>query len=178
MAATKKTLRADPLAPSTQIATIRGASTRVLHSERRQGIALVLITMLLFAAHDALSKHLARYYPASELPWVRYLTHVVLIVALFGRHMGVARSDRPASHRARGAGCGDSGTAAQLVHDDAGRLLADGLPRHLDGSRPLPADRSLPAHSPHRSRAFSYTHLVWAVLLWDPHSARRAMRVP
>lgn len=31
---------------------------------------------------------------------------------------------------------------------------------------------------PRRSRAFSYTHLVWAVLLGDPHSARRPMRVP
>ncbi len=54
---------------------------------RKQGIAIVLITMLLFAAYDATSKYLAPRYPIPELLWVRYVTHAGLILIVFGRKM-------------------------------------------------------------------------------------------
>ena len=64
------------------------ASAGWLASPRGQGIALVLVTMLLFAGYDALSKYLAHLYPVSELLWVRYLTHAAFMLALFGPGMG------------------------------------------------------------------------------------------
>ena len=51
---------------------------------RKQAIAQVLGIMVMFAAYDAISKYLARAYPIPELLWIRYLTHVSLILALFG----------------------------------------------------------------------------------------------
>lgn len=50
-------------------------------------MALVLTSMLLFAVYDALSKYLARHYPVPELLWVRYATHAVLMLVMFGPHM-------------------------------------------------------------------------------------------
>lgn len=66
-------------------------------SPRQQGIGLVLVTMVMFAAYDAISKFLARGYPIPELLWIRYITHVTLIMVLFGRRMGgdLIRSSRP-----------------------------------------------------------------------------------
>lgn len=56
-------------------------------TDKRQGMALVLITMVLFAVYDALSKYLARHYPVPELLWVRYVTHATLMLVLFGPRM-------------------------------------------------------------------------------------------
>ena len=66
-------------------------------SDRNQGIALILITMLLFAAHDVTSKYLARYYPVPELLWVRYITHVLFMSIVFGprMRMGLVRTSHP-----------------------------------------------------------------------------------
>ena len=64
---------------------------------RKQAIAQVLGIMVMFAAYDAISKYLARAYPIPELLWIRYLTHVSLILVLFGRRMGwdLIRTARP-----------------------------------------------------------------------------------
>ena len=64
-----------------------GAAARTPDTNRKQGIALVLVTMLLFAIYDALSKYLARHYPVPELLWARYVTHAALMAALFGPRM-------------------------------------------------------------------------------------------
>lgn len=67
------------------------------NTKRKQGMALVLTSMLLFAVYDALSKYLARHYPVPELLWVRYVTHAVLMLALFGPRMrtGLLKTSRP-----------------------------------------------------------------------------------
>ncbi|MDR1709350.1 MAG: DMT family transporter [Candidatus Accumulibacter sp.] len=67
-------------------------------TERGQGIALVLVTMLLFVIHDALSKFLTRYYPVFELLWIRYLIHVGFMLAVFAPRMkmNLVRTHRPA----------------------------------------------------------------------------------
>lgn len=69
----------------------------LLATQRRQGIALVLLTMLLFAGYDALSKYLARHYPVPQLLWVRYLTHAGFMLVVFGPRMGwrLVRTGRP-----------------------------------------------------------------------------------
>lgn len=74
-----------------------GRTTAWRLTPRQQGIALVLVTMVMFAAYDAISKYLARGYPIPELLWIRYVTHVTLLVALFGRRMGwdIVRTARP-----------------------------------------------------------------------------------
>ena len=65
----------------------RRTQTDLSNSTKKQGILLVLVTMLLFAAHDVTSKYLTRYYPVSELLWVRYLTHVLFMLTVFGPRM-------------------------------------------------------------------------------------------
>ncbi|MDR3221142.1 MAG: DMT family transporter [Candidatus Accumulibacter sp.] len=60
---------------------------RLLASDRERGIALILVTMMLFAIHDAISKFMTRYYPVTELLWVRYLVHVLFMLAVFGPRM-------------------------------------------------------------------------------------------
>ncbi|MDR3300449.1 MAG: DMT family transporter [Candidatus Accumulibacter sp.] len=60
---------------------------RLLASDRERGIALVLATMLLFVIHDSLSRYLTRYYPVTELLWVRYLIHVGFTLVVFGPRM-------------------------------------------------------------------------------------------
>ena len=64
---------------------------------KNQGILLVLGAMLLFAAHDVTSKYLTRYYPVAELLWVRYLTHVLFMLVVFGprMRMGLIQTGRP-----------------------------------------------------------------------------------
>lgn len=67
--------------------TSRDVASLVLGTEKKQGIALVLLTMLLFAIYDALSKYLAGHYPVPELLWVRYVTHATFMLAVFGPRM-------------------------------------------------------------------------------------------
>lgn len=66
-------------------------------SGKNQGIALVLVTMVLFAAHDVTSKYLAHHYPVPELLWVRYVTHVTFMSIVFGPRMRMAliKTHRP-----------------------------------------------------------------------------------
>ncbi len=66
-------------------------------TERERSIALVLVTMLLFASYDAMSKYMTRYYPVTELLWVRYLIHVVFMLAVFGPKMrlGLIQTRQP-----------------------------------------------------------------------------------
>jgi drug/metabolite transporter (DMT)-like permease len=58
-----------------------------LASDRERGIAFVLATMLLFASYDAVSKYLTRFYPVTELLWVRYVMHAGFMLAVFGPRM-------------------------------------------------------------------------------------------
>lgn len=71
---------------------------RALASERDRGIALVLVTMLLFVVHDTISKYMTRHYPVTEVLWIRYVVHVVFMLAVFGPRMklGLVRTHRPA----------------------------------------------------------------------------------
>jgi len=58
-------------------------------SARSKATLLVLAAMVLFAAYDALAKHLAATYPVTELLWVRYATHAGLMLLVFGPTMGL-----------------------------------------------------------------------------------------
>jgi drug/metabolite transporter (DMT)-like permease len=71
--------------------------THAFASERERGIALILVTMLLFAVHDATSKYLTRHYPIAELLWVRYMVHAVFMLVVFGPRMrlNLVRTRRP-----------------------------------------------------------------------------------
>lgn len=71
--------------------------TRFLASERDRGIAFVLATTVLFVIHDAISKHVARYYPVTEVLWVRYLVHAAFMLAVFAPRMrlDLVRARRP-----------------------------------------------------------------------------------
>jgi drug/metabolite transporter (DMT)-like permease len=65
-------------------------STCFFASDRARGIALILVTTVLFVIHDAISKHVARHYPIAEVLWVRYLVHVAFMLAMFGPRMGLS----------------------------------------------------------------------------------------
>jgi drug/metabolite transporter (DMT)-like permease len=69
----------------------------VFDSERERGVALVLVTMLLFAMHDLISKYMTRHYPVTELLWVRYLVHAAFMLAVFAPRMrlNLLRTRRP-----------------------------------------------------------------------------------
>ncbi|MDR2450343.1 MAG: DMT family transporter [Candidatus Accumulibacter sp.] len=76
-----------------------------LASDRERGIALVLITMALFAGYDAISKYLTRFYPVTELLWARYVMHAVFMLAVFGPRMrlDLVRTHHPVLQIARSA---------------------------------------------------------------------------
>jgi drug/metabolite transporter (DMT)-like permease len=70
-----------------------------------RGIALMSLTVLLFAVLDTLTKYLTRFYPVNVILWCRYLIQVVLMVLVFAPSMGqrLFRSTRPLQQLARAA---------------------------------------------------------------------------
>lgn len=57
----------------------------------------MLVIIVMFAGYDATSKFLSPRYPVSELLWIRYITHVLLLLTFFGPKMrwGLIRTTRP-----------------------------------------------------------------------------------
>jgi drug/metabolite transporter (DMT)-like permease len=53
--------------------------------------------MVLFSVYDAISKYLTRDYPVAELLWIRYLAHVIFMLAVFGPRMrlSLVKTHRP-----------------------------------------------------------------------------------
>lgn len=82
------------------IATFREAQSN------RLGIALMCLTMLVFATQDALSKHLVSRYDVFVVTAIRYWFMALLATMLAARHMGglraTVRSARPALQIGRG----------------------------------------------------------------------------
>lgn len=68
------------------------------------GVLLILLSGLLLASHDGLSKHLTQLYPVFMVVWARYLAQVILMLGLFAPRMGrrVFRTLRPWPQLLRG----------------------------------------------------------------------------
>jgi len=68
------------------------------------GVLLVLLSGMLLASHDGLSKYLTQLYPVFLVVWARYLAQVVLMLGLFAPRMGrrVFRTLRPWPQLLRG----------------------------------------------------------------------------
>ncbi|MFV0453419.1 MAG: DMT family transporter [Pseudomonas sp.] len=52
------------------------------------GVLLILLSGMLLASHDGLSKYLAQSYPVFLVVWARYLAQVVLMLGMFAPRMG------------------------------------------------------------------------------------------
>ena len=52
------------------------------------GVLLILLSGMLLASHDGLSKYLTQLYPVFLVVWARYLAQVVLMLGLFTPRMG------------------------------------------------------------------------------------------
>jgi drug/metabolite transporter (DMT)-like permease len=57
---------------------------------RRRGIALVAVATLCFATLDAAAKWLVKTVPVAEVVWLRFATHVLLMLALLLPRRGLA----------------------------------------------------------------------------------------
>ncbi|MFO1273019.1 MAG: DMT family transporter [Rubrivivax sp.] len=57
---------------------------------RRRAIALVAVSTLCFAALDAVAKWLVRTLPVAEVVWLRFATHVLLMLAVLLPCRGIA----------------------------------------------------------------------------------------
>lgn len=68
------------------------------------GVLLILVSCLVLATHDGLSKHLTLFYPVFLVIWARYLAQTVLMAALFMPRMGrrVFHTLRPGLQLCRG----------------------------------------------------------------------------
>lgn len=68
------------------------------------GVLLILVSCLVLATHDGLSKHLTQLYPVFLVIWARYMAQTVLMVALFAPRMGrrVFHTLRPGLQLCRG----------------------------------------------------------------------------
>ncbi|MCQ4289340.1 DMT family transporter [Pseudomonas stutzeri] len=68
------------------------------------GVLLILISCLVLASHDGLSKHLTLIYPVFLVIWARYMAQTVLMAALFAPRMGrrVFHTLRPGLQLCRG----------------------------------------------------------------------------
>lgn len=69
------------------------------------GISLVLVSSLLFATHDNISKYLTLLYPPVLVVWARFMTQSVLMAGFFAPRMGLdlLRSRQIKLQFARGA---------------------------------------------------------------------------
>ena len=69
------------------------------------GILLILLSSLLFATHDNISKYLTLLYPPVLVVWARFMTQSVLMVGIFAPRMGfdLIRSKQIKLQLARGA---------------------------------------------------------------------------
>lgn len=55
-----------------------------------RGMLLISIAVILFSVMDTISKYLTRYYPVTNVLWMRYLFHTLLIVAVVVPRHGLA----------------------------------------------------------------------------------------
>ena len=64
-------------------------------ADERRGIAMMLLTTLVFAGMDTLAKLLMQSYPLVQVVWGRYFFHAVFLVVVLGRslprHLGSRR---------------------------------------------------------------------------------------
>ena len=68
------------------------------------GVLLILLSSLLLAFHDSISKQMVVLYPVVLVVWGRYLAQVILMTALFAPRQGfnLLRTQRPLLQLARG----------------------------------------------------------------------------
>ena len=55
-----------------------------------RGMLLMLTTVMLFTCMDAIAKYLSRFYPVNMILWSRFLTHVLLFLAIVVPQRGLA----------------------------------------------------------------------------------------
>ncbi len=73
-------------------------------SQARQGIAWMLLSVLVAAAMDATAKYLTQFYPVLQIVWARYTFQaVVVVLALAPRLPALARTQRLGVQLARSA---------------------------------------------------------------------------
>lgn len=71
-------------------------------ADARRGVALMLLTMLLFSAMDLMVKHLVTLYPVPQVAWGRFFFHAVLWAAVLAPRLPViVRTSRPGLQLAR-----------------------------------------------------------------------------
>lgn len=68
------------------------------------GVLLILVSCLILATHDGLSKHLTQLYPVFLVIWARYMAQTILMFTLFTPSMGrrVFHTLRPKLQLCRG----------------------------------------------------------------------------
>lgn len=68
------------------------------------GVLLILVSCLILATHDGLSKHLTQLYPVFLVIWARYMAQTILMFTLFTPRMGrrVFHTLRPKLQLCRG----------------------------------------------------------------------------
>ncbi len=76
----------------------------MLKGRSRQGIALLLAALLLFACLDATAKHLSHTYPIPFLVWARYTLHCLLMLIFLAPSMRwrLVATRKPVSQVVRG----------------------------------------------------------------------------
>ena len=59
-------------------------------SHRRLGIGLITLTTLMFAVLDTTAKWLVLSLPVLQVVWLRFLSHSLFSLAVFGPKMGLS----------------------------------------------------------------------------------------
>lgn len=68
----------------------------------RQGIVLMLLSLLMFTAMDALAKGLVQTYPTAQVIWARFAGQLLLVVLILNIRLGPAlRTRHPGLHALR-----------------------------------------------------------------------------
>lgn len=69
-----------------------------------RGVMLLSVAVLMLSVMDAISKYLTRFYPVTNILWVRFLVHTLFIVTVVGSRHGLRfiRTSRPAIQVLRG----------------------------------------------------------------------------
>lgn len=94
---------ADPDANPDALPPIIAAAGTPARKTQMQGIALLLMAIVVFSMMDATAKHLGQDYPPAQIVWARFVGNLLLVVVIFGpRLRRVLVSTRPGLQLARG----------------------------------------------------------------------------
>ena len=92
-----------PDADSDALPPIIAAAGNPARKTQMQGIALLLMAVVVFSLMDATAKHLGGDYPPAQIVWARFVGNLFLVVVIFGpRLRRTLVSTRPGLQLARG----------------------------------------------------------------------------